>query len=567
MPPLFSAGATSTRALERVSGLVSRVTTTEQCGDPTLPPTQEKKRAYWTWFACAAVLETYYAARRTQTSIDEHGASTGASEYVLLTRVLSVSTRLIIDLYTLRSLNALGERSGLRSPSRSRGAPALEVSEETSVLIRHFFKLLHGALVVNHAMLVGEPPDGFHAYPMKQITISILSPTFFGVAFAVKSTEGLLNLSFINLAFTAATALSIPQAQAFSNTRAFAYIEEPRGCENVPRVFLTVAVVLGLAPFVSSLVARLGKRVFAARFVPDPEARGREAASGKPAIMTIDRVADTAGPREDGSLELSASAFCFQGPEPLSVVICRGLLGVSPRVTFDGRVLRSSIEPIISRTGETRALLRVFPPDSWNGDTPVGRAWVVTGYQEKGSAGSSPGDREGTENRDDAGTDPFRPVGAAAPLLFLPDAETALEVNAMVALVRKKMDGVNADKLLLRLGNCITRATNNARDMVAMIDAVTAMGMKRCEAMLRDLAADQADFRTGDGSEAPSRAHHSRDVTRRRGLAKKPRSSSEDTDDVVQGPVSDARVFDGPVGTRTRSKRAPAPRRAARRAP
>ena len=347
-----------------------------------------------------------------------------------------------------------------------------------------------------------------------------------------------------------------------ANTRAFAYIEEPRGCENVPRVFLTVAVVLGLAPFVSSLVARLGKRVFAARFVPDPEARGREAASGKPAIMTIDRVADTAGPREDGSLELSASAFCFQGPEPLSVVIRQSLSGVSLRVTFDGRVLRSSNDPIIdSHTGETHTLLRVFPPDSWNGDTPVGRAWVVTGYQEKGSAGSSPGDREGTETRDDAGTDPCRPVGAAAPLLFLPDAETALEVNAMVALVRKKMDGVNADKLLLRLGNCITRATNNARDMVAMIDAVTAMGMKRCEAMLRGLATEQTSFRAGDVSQAPAckgakrEGHTSRDIRRRRRRSHKLSSASEDNDDVVEGPAADARFFDEPVGTRTRSRR------------
>ena len=38
MLSLSGAGATLSRALERVAGLVSRVTTTEQNGDPTLPP-------------------------------------------------------------------------------------------------------------------------------------------------------------------------------------------------------------------------------------------------------------------------------------------------------------------------------------------------------------------------------------------------------------------------------------------------------------------------------------------------------------------------------------------------
>ena len=568
MPSLFSAGATSTRALERVSGLVSRVTTTEQCGDPTLPPTQEKKRAYWTWFACAAVLETYYAARRTQTSIDEHGASTGASEYVLLTRVLSVSTRLIIDLYTLRSLNALGERSGLRSPSRSRGAPALEVSEETSVLIRHFFKLLHGALVVNHAMLVGEPPDGFHAYPMKQITISILSPTFFGVAFAVKSTEGLLNLSFINLAFTAATALSVPFAYNYSETRKLAYMEEFGGVENVPHVFTTVAVVLGLTPFVSTLVVRLGKLDFAAYFVPDAEARGKEAASRQPAVATDEGVVDIVGLREDGSTELSASALCFQGSEPLSVVIRHSLSGVSLRVTFDGRALQSSSEPIIdSNTGETHVLLRVFPPGSPYRGTSIGRAWVVTGVQKKRSPAGSvarnlgPSARVGGARKSADAEDPFRPVGQAVPLLFLPDPSVALEVNKVCALVRKNMDGVKANKLAMRLGNCITRATCNSRDLEAMLDVVAAMGMTRCEAMLRGLATEQTSFRAGDVSQAPSckgakrEGHTSRDIRRRRRRSHKLSSSSEDNDDVVEGPASDSRVFDGPVGTRTRPRR------------
>jgi hypothetical protein len=334
------------------------------------------------------------------------------------------------------------------------------------------------------------------------------------------------------------------------------YIEELGGLENVPRVFTTVAVVLGLAPFVSSLVVRLGKWDFATHFVPDPGSGGQETASGLPA---------TVGLREDGGLELSASAVCFRGSEPQFVVIRQSLAGVSPRVTFDGRVLRSSHEPIIdSHTGETHTLLRVFPPRCPNEDTPVGLAWVITGYDAKHSAGSftrtSAPLGGARKHADFSAEDSFRPVGEAVPLLFLKDAEVALEVNKVVALVRKKMDGVKANKLAMRLGNCVTESTYNARDVDAMLEVVAAMGLKRCEAMLRDLAAEQASFRTGDVSEAPSckgakaQYHNVRDVRRRRTHSRKVSSSSEDND-VVEGPAADARFFDEPVGTRTRSRR------------
>jgi hypothetical protein len=264
-------------------------------------------------------------------------------------------------------------------------------------------------------------------------------------------------------------------------------------------------------------------------------------------------------------LELSASAVCFRGSEPQFVVIRQSLAGVSPRVTFDGRVLRSSHEPIIdSHTGETHTLLRVFPPRCPNEDTPVGLAWVITGYDAKHSAGSftrtSAPLGGARKHADFSAEDSFRPVGEAVPLLFLKDAEVALEVNKVVALVRKKMDGVKANKLAMRLGNCVTESTYNARDVDAMLEVVAAMGLKRCEAMLRDLAAEQASFRTGDVSEAPSckgakaQYHHVRDVRRRRSHSRKVSSSSEDND-VVEGPAADARFFDEPVGTRTRSRR------------
>jgi hypothetical protein len=156
--------------------------------------------------------------------------------------------------------------------------------------------------------------------------------------------------------------------------------------------------------------------------------------------------------------------------------------------------------------------------------------------------------------------DPFGRVGGAVPLLFMPNAETALEVNEVVEVARKKMDGANANNLVMRLGNSITRATYNARDVDAMMEVIVAMGMKRCEAMLRDLAAEQSDFRSGDVSKAPSckgakgQYDYSRDVRRRRRVSWKTSSSSEDRD-VVEGPAADSRVFDDAVGMRTRSRR------------
>ena len=543
MLSLSGADATCSRALERVAGLVSRFTTTEQYGDPTLPPSPEKKRAYRIWFGCIMLLEIYMV-RRTQDMLDEYTELAVKSDFMLHTQVLNVTMMLFIDLYTLRSLNALSERSGLSFPSRMRGVPVLKVSEENSVLFRHFFKLIHRFSVVN-CMLLGGKPDGFHAYPVKQIYIMILSPTFFGVLFAVKSVEGLLKLSFSNAAFTAASALSVKFAYKYSEHRKRAYMEELGGQENVPRVFTTVAVVLALAPFVSSLVVRLGRLDFAARVAPDPEARGRKAASGQPAMMTNERAADEVS---ELNPELSASAICFQGPEPQTVVVRHSLAGVSPRVTFDGRVLESSGEPIDeARVDETRTLLRVFPPGSPNRNAPIGRAWVTVGSVIR---------NVGLKSADADPEDLFRPVGEAVPLLFLPDAKTALEVNEMVALVRKKLGDVYANQMLARLANCITRATYNARDLDAMMEVVAAMGAKRCEAMLRNLA-DEADFQTGDASGAPSwkaakGQYRERDVSWRRVRYSASTSSSEDTD-VVEGPATDAR--DKPVGTWTRSRR------------
>jgi hypothetical protein len=74
--------------------------------------------------------------------------------------------------------------------------------------------------------------------------------------------------------------------------------------------------------------------------------------------------------------------------------------------------------------------------------------------------------------------DTFAQVGEAVPLLFLDDPEVTREVNAVVSLIRNKMDGVKANHLVMRLGNCITYATFNPSDMEAMTKVVATMGMK-----------------------------------------------------------------------------------------
>ena len=70
------------------------------------------------------------------------------------------------------------------------------------------------------------------------------------------------------------------------------------------------------------------------------------------------------------------------------------------------------------------------------------------------------------------------------PLLFLENAEVAREVNSVVSLIARNMDGVKANRLVMRLGNCITKATYNARDMADMKEVARTMGMKLCEKML-----------------------------------------------------------------------------------
>ena len=141
-------------------------------GEPSPVPSPAKKRAYWMWFAAILCLETAMIRRSTKTL---HPGSTGAvkNTFLLHTQALNIAVHLLVDLSTLRSLNALHPRWGVWFPESFRGAPALRFSEERAVVIRHFFKLLIRSPVVN-CVLLGGKPDGFHAYQVKQLVMMVL---------------------------------------------------------------------------------------------------------------------------------------------------------------------------------------------------------------------------------------------------------------------------------------------------------------------------------------------------------------------------------------------------------
>ena len=83
----------------------------------------------------------------------------------------------------------------------------------------------------------------------------------------------------------------------------------------------------------------------------------------------------------------------------------------------------------------------------------------------------------------------FETTGAALSLLFLLDPETVREVNNAVMLIQHNMNSVLANRLVMRMGNCITRATYNVNDYQVMTEVTATMGMVRCERMLRAFCA------------------------------------------------------------------------------
>jgi len=503
--------------------------------EPSPVPSPAKKRAYWMWFAAILCLETAMIRRSTKTL---HPGSTGAvkNAFLLHTQALNIAVHLVVDLSALRSLNALHPRWGVFFPETHRGLPALRFSEERAVVIRHFFKLFIRTPVVN-CVLLGGKLDGFHAYQVKQLVMMVLSPTFFAALFAVKSIRSLTALALGNACFVAACAVSMPFAYKYAPDLRAAFWDTLGPTDDLPRRFAQMAVALAAAPFASRLAVwifhldaappspvralaaihegRVPKSVEGPSgmknqnqnqnqnrkqkgYGGDGGALDRAAALGG-AGLGVDDAARDAADVDEPAVELSASALCFYGSAPQCVTVRGVPPGVSLRVTFEGHVLRTSSEFIRdAESGAVHTLLRVWPPEpetgapgkSASGDVdrpslpPFGRAWVSSGYVRENGAGVG---RNGSKNASRETT--FETTGAALALLFLLDPETVREVNNAVMLIQHNMNSVLANRLVMRMGNCITRATYNVNDYQVMTEVTATMGMVRCERMLRAFCA------------------------------------------------------------------------------
>lgn len=575
-------------------------------GEPSPVPSAAKKRAYWVWFAAILCLETAMVRRST---IELNPESTGAvrSPFLLHTQALNIAVHLLVDLSALRSLNALYPRWGVMYPAAFRGAPALRASEERAVVVRHFFKLLIRAPMVN-CVLLGGKPDGFHAYQVKQLAMMVTSPTFFATLFAVKTAAGLCALALINVGFLTACALSVPFAFKYSPSLREDFLNtiDPIHA-NVPRRFAELAVALAATPFAARaavLVFRLDAQphVVAPSLETPKPARKWEGDTAGPGPRTTSAAEKMKGwegeereeearPEEDARAfspekaqllcgaaleeddaarealsaktdgftpELSASALCFRGSASQCVTVRGVPFGVSLRVIFEGRVLRTTGELIRdAESGAARTLLRVWPPEPESGvsagdvtpfdrgqsegrfEAPFGRAWVSAGYVLERAAGR----KDAVETRLT-----FKPVGESVALLFLRDPETAREVNDATNLIRHNMNGVLANRLVMRIGNCIARATFNENENAVMLDLTATVGMRRCQRMLSLLSArvhgegEDADIsqangnplRRSGGAAEGTRAGRGRSAARGPGEGKSPGSSDES--DAVDGP-------------------------------
>ena len=560
--------------------------------EPSPVPSPAKKRAYWMWFAAILCLETAMIRRSTKTL---HPGSTGAvkNAFLLHTQALNIAVHLVVDLSALRSLNALHPRWGVWFPETHRGLPALRFSEERAVVIRHFFKLFIRTPVVN-CVLLGGKLDGFHAYQVKQLLMMVLSPTFFAALFAVKSIRSLTALALINACFVATCGVSVPFAYKYAPDLRAAFWDTLGPTDDLPRRFAQMAVALAAAPFASRLAVWIFHldaappspvRALAAIHegrVPksvegplgmknqnqnqnqnqkqkgyggDGGALDRAAALGG-AGLGVDDAARDAADVDEPAVELSASALCFYGSAPQCVTVRGVPLGVSLRVTFEGHVLRTSSEFIRdAESGAVHTLLRVWPPEpetgapgkSASGDVdrpslpPFGRAWVSSGYVRENAVGVS--SRNVSKNASRETT--FETTGAALALLFLLDPETVREVNNAVMLIQHNMNSVLANRLVMRMGNCITRATYNVNDYQVMTEVTATMGMVRCERMLRAFCARVAgEANAAELSQAGTSSRGAAAKGTRRGRraayaargTESPDLSDSDDADAVDGP-------------------------------
>ena len=510
--------------------------------DPTAPPTSSKKLAYAVWFLAIQILEVVVIRKQT---VMLDSVEFVWSTFVLHSQVFHILAYSVVDLITLKNLNALRSSWGVSRPRHLRGRRLLLVSEENSVLLRHALKLVIRVPFVSSALL-GARPGFFAVYCLKQVLLMVGSPTFFGIYFAVRSREGLLKMALVNAAFCCSV------AGAFT----FAFAGEPAllkklcascGCSATPATDIATIGVLTLtaAPFVCAAILRFPR--FLARV------RGDAPAGPQP-----ERVVGFA---EDGSSVLESCAITlFPGCDDRRVIVVRKRLeGTSIRVVFNGGCLPCETREF---RGDEDTLLTIFGPprdrDAYHrsegsstgvdvGPEPlVGLAWVVSVRPvESTSRGGARNRRRRNPPRrarstvDDAGefadgdVDAVTRVGAGVPLLLVPSPEVAEEINSGAATIRRNLDANRANTFVARVGNCIHSSTTNREDLSAVLAVTRALHMRHTEQMLTQMQ----DANRPTGSEVSG-------ASARRGVSRENSDgatrSDDSTESAAEGPSRDA---------------------------
>jgi hypothetical protein len=77
-------------------------------------------------------------------------------------------------------------------------------------------------------------------------------------------------------------------------------------------------------------------------------------------------------------------------------------------------------------------------------------------------------------------------VGAAVPLLLMPDAGVAAEVNAAAAQLRATMGAGKANAFIVRLGSCVMTSTANTDDVMFVLDVTQVFNLALTKKMLLD---------------------------------------------------------------------------------
>jgi len=450
--------------------------------DPTAPPSSSKKRAYAVWFLAIQLVE--FLIIRKQVRV--YGVVEVRSEFILHSQLMLTFVHIVIDVVTLLNLNVLHPSLGVTRPEHLKGRPILNVTEENSVLARHALKMVARIPNICGFLLSGRF-DIYIGYCLKQVVLMILSPTFFGVYFAVKSRKGLIKMATANTVFVGMVAYLFPtsfsgQPHMFEALCHTCGSDSYKSTKDLATIGVFIAAV---SPFLSCLFLSPG---LLAR-----TSLNRVPGQGSPVRRSIIGLAD------DGSSVLESCAVFLRGDEPRCIIVQAPLEGTTLRVLFDGQSLPCSTQHF-GRAGNDRCtLLTVRAPTHEESDNSsssdsaplVGLAWVVSVQKESSGKSVRPtrSSRHSCTVEKYAGAAIFdeekiKQVGAGVPLLLVPSADVAEEINAAAATIRQKLDASKANKFILRIGNCITPATANPEDLTAVLEVTRALGMHLSEDLL-----------------------------------------------------------------------------------